>query len=532
MRNQVRKSKYIGSPLGRIVRSGAGKNKFSLGACPSAGKSTHSDEKAVLEVREVHRTRIAVLVTLALLAAGCGSRVGEEQVRAEARADALAAGLRAGSGSAGTDAEVAGAEFGAASAEGGGTAAEGGAAGSAGSGSSGGGSGGAAPGAPPGGNGGATDVGVTANEISLGWVGTLTGPVPGLFRGALVGAQSYAAYQNSKGGIFGRKLKVVAADDSLDSGKNRSGHLQLKDKVFAFVGSFSVTDDGGVSVLADCKCPDIGGSLSLSRFNLPNHYNPQPIPPGWRSAGLQYFKQKFPKDVIEHAALFVANVESAKAIARNARSVMEDLGYKIVYTREVGPNETNFTGDVVQMRNQGVKMVNFQGDVGNQARLAAAMRQQGFSVPLANWGNTIYDQNAFRIAGKEALEGALIDQTYSLFQGEDAGRIPEVALFNQWMKRTDPKQTVDLFAMYGWVSMKLFIDAHTKGGAQLTRPKILAELGKIGTWDADGMIGPVNIGQKGPTDCVMIVRIKDGKFVREHPLDKTYDCGLGPFIRK
>jgi len=481
----------------------------------------------------VRRTLTAMLVALALLAAGCGSRVGEEQVRAEAREDALAAGLRAGGG-AGTGAEVAGADFTAEGEllEGGAMAAgvAGGAGGGGGEGSATGG-GGRAPGAPAGGNGGATDVGLTEREMRLGWVGTLTGPVPGLFRGALAGVQAYAQYQNSRGGLFGRSIKIEAADDSLDSGKNRAGHLQLKDKVFAFVGSFSVTDDGGVSVLSECKCPDIGGSLSQSRFQLPNHYDPQPIPPGWRSGGLEWFKANFPQDVIQHVAFYSSAVESARAIARNQRAVMEQLGYRVVYSREVQPNETNWTGDVVQMRNEGVKMVTFQGDVGNQARLAAAMRQQNFSVPLANWGNTIYDENAFRIAGEEALEGALIDQVYALFKGEDAGTVPEIALFNQWMKRTNPSVTIDLFAMYGWVSMKLYIEAATKAGAQLTRPKLLAELGKMGTWDADGVVAPVNIGQKKPSDCVMIFKITDGKYVRVHP-QRGYDCNLGPFISR
>jgi ABC-type branched-subunit amino acid transport system substrate-binding protein len=229
-------------------------------------------------------------------------------------------------------------------------------------------------------------------------------------------------------------------------------------------------------------------------------------------------------------AFFVSAIESARAIARNERSVMESMGYKIVYTREVQANEVNFTGDVVQMRNQGVKMLIYQGDVGNMSRLAKAMRDQGFTVELANWGNAIYDDSAFTIAGKEALENGIVDQVYSMFKGEDASRIPEVALFNQWMKRTDPKQVVDLFAMYGWVSMRLYLQAAEKAGAQLTRAKLLAELGKIGTWDANGMVAPVNVGQKKASDCVMLMKIVGGKFQRMHPTSQSFDCSLGPYV--
>ena len=33
-----------------------------------------------------------------------------------------------------------------------------------------------------------------------------------------------------------------------------------KDQVFAFVGSFSINDDGCVPVLQQCKCPDVGAA--------------------------------------------------------------------------------------------------------------------------------------------------------------------------------------------------------------------------------------------------------------------------------
>ena len=124
-------------------------------------------------------------------------------------------------------------------------------------------------------------------------MGTLSGPVPGLFRGALVGTQAATAYQNSLGGVFGRKLKVQVADDAFDSGRNRAGHLQLKDQVLSFVGSFSVNDDGGISVLRDCKCPDIGAALTQAHADLPTTFSPQPIKPGWRGSFFRYIKAQY-----------------------------------------------------------------------------------------------------------------------------------------------------------------------------------------------------------------------------------------------
>jgi hypothetical protein len=184
------------------------------------------------------------------------------------------------------------------------------------------------------------------------------------------------------------------------------------------------------------------------------------------------------------------------------------------------------------MRNAGVQMIAWEGDVGGMSRMAAAMRQQGFSVPLPNWGGALYDDNAVKIAGSDAIEGSVIDNVYGMFKGEDGGRIPEIATFDQWMARTDPSQVVDLFAFYGWLSGRLFELAADKAGAVVTRQKMLTALSQIGTWDDQGGIAPINAGQKKPSDCFMLFTIHNGKYLRTFPTDKNYSCDFGGFVFK
>jgi hypothetical protein len=171
------------------------------------------------------------------------------------------------------------------------------------------------------------------------------------------------------------------------------------------------------------------------------------------------------------------------------------------------------------------------------AKLANAMRQQNFTVDLLNYGNSIYDANTFKVTTPDALKNAQIDQVFAMFLGEDAGRIPEVKLFNDWMKKTDPSQPVDLFSMYGWMSGRLFADAMNKmaaAGKTPVRKDLLATLKAWGTWDAYGMEAPVDIGQKKPSDCFFIFTVTpDATFQRTFPAgDKNYECGIGPFSYK
>src|SRR5207253_6343070 len=115
-------------------------------------------------------------------------------------------------------------------------------------------------------------------------------------------------------------------------------------------------------------------------------------------------------------------------------------------------------------------------------KLANAMRQQNFNVDLMNLGNAVYDSNTFKVSSGDALKGMQIDQVYGLFLGEDAGRIPDVKLFNDWMKRTDPNQPVDLFAMYGWLWGRVFGDAMNKTAAAGQTPVLKARVDPPRSW--------------------------------------------------
>ena len=60
--------------------------------------------------------------------------------------------------------------------------------------------------------------GVSSNEVQVANVSTLS---LGLFKGAQVGTEAYAAYVNSSGGVNGRKIVVNDADDGFTGAGNK-----------------------------------------------------------------------------------------------------------------------------------------------------------------------------------------------------------------------------------------------------------------------------------------------------------------------
>jgi len=375
-------------------------------------------------------------------------------------------------------------------------------------------------------NGGNTDVGVTSDKITLANVSLLTGPVPGLFKGAKDGTQAFFNYQNSLGGVCGRKLQLDPRDDQFDANQNKAQYQDAIGKDFGFVGSFSVVDEGGASVLAaHPDVPDVAYALSHAHFNIPNNFSPQPLPPGWRLGSLNYFKAKFGPDVISHMAILIEDAQSAKDAAAGEQKAAESVGYKFVYSRIVEPTEANFTSDVVSMQQKGVKGIMMTGEVGAFVRVAKAMKQQNFSVPFANWGANAYDPAFVTSDAAGATNGSILDQQLAMFQGED--NLPEVQLFNKWLKSVGGKP--DIFAAFGWESGRLFVQALTAAGAKPTRANVMAELKKIDNFDGNGMLAPAGPASKRPPNCFIVINVQNGKFVRADP-PSGFICNQGDYF--
>src|SRR5439155_21762555 len=86
-----------------------------------------------------------------------------------------------------------------------------------------------------------TATGVSDKEILIGSCSALEGPSHFLGTETVTGAKAYFAMVNESGGVDGRKLKLVAYDDSYDPAKTEACFNRLREqKVFElsfFVGS-------------------------------------------------------------------------------------------------------------------------------------------------------------------------------------------------------------------------------------------------------------------------------------------------------
>lgn len=396
-----------------------------------------------------------------------------------------------------------------------------------------GGSSAAAP-APAGGNGGATAVGVTADSITVGAVTTLSGPVPGLFAGDIAGAQAYFAYVNSQGGIYGRQLKLAVADDQLDCGQNKTAHLALEPKVLGFVSSLSLYDNCGAPVIAQQKdMPDVSLTFSTQAGSLPNNFSLAPLVPGYRLGSLEYYKKTFP-DSITHMATLVGNIGSAVEIWQGIKAAAESVGFKVAYERNYSPGESDFTSDVIQMRQAGVQFLYFvSADSHTIAKVLNTAKQQNWSpqVIAVGAGDAAYDPSFLAEAGA-AAENLYADQAQAAFFNREDAAIPGVGLYQEWMGKAGASKKMDLYSAWGWGSALLAVQGLKAAGPNLTRASWFAAMKKIHRFDAGGMFAMSDPAAKKPATCYIVLKVKGGTWKRQDTPATDFRCDAGYFYYK
>ena len=354
--------------------------------------------------------------------------------------------------------------------------------------------------------------GLTPSSVTVGNVSTL---YAGLFKGSLVGTQAYAAYVNSTGGLDGRKVLVDSYDDGFQGAPNKQAHEQVVQKDFAQVGGFSLQDSYGETVMAaNPGVPDVTVPLDQALADLPNLFSPDPGKIGWPTGGLLYFKSRYPADV-GHAASLVADEPSAIAKWAGEKAAMESVGYSVIYDQQFGITQTDFTQNVIAMRQAGVKILFLDQMPANYAAaVVKALNQQSFH-PVVVFGGSTYSETLIPASGgASATDGDYLYQIAPLYLGEDATALPSVGTFLNWVQKASPGFKPDLYTLFGWLSAQLFAQAFTAAGKDPTRGSVLTQLAKITSFDGNYLITTANPAGKVPGHCYVMTRVVNGTFQR------------------
>jgi len=475
--------------------------------------------------RPGRRNRAAAAGLLVLLVAACGTRVPDEEVQRF-----LAGPAAGGTGLGGPG----GADTGLGPASGPGPGAgpgEGGTGPAPGSGpgptsTDNGGAGGSGQGGCTS-NAGATDLGVTRTAIELGASYAESSLVPGQFRPAMDAIAAYLDRVNREGGVCGRLLVWHSHNDGLNAQRYAENvrHLAEDDEVFAMLGNLSAGDSGGCGYLAGQHpprgIPDVGTfALSYCRAQDDNHYSPMgSLKPGiygccaeWRWLR-QRFRYRSP--AVHYLDIEISREEGVAVVDGLVRAL--GLGGRgDVYQGEHSPAQFSYTGDVQDMRSDGVDSVWSSMDLNGNVKLIRAMCQQEWHPRVVHLELSAYDPALIERVGPECIRAQNV--WLRSFHRPFSNPNDEVSLYVSTLRAYCPDCRPTTFGLEGWLSAKLFVEVLREVGPDLTRERFYRAMDAVRGWTGGGVMGQITPADRLIYHCNYMLQVTAGGFVQGHDL--------------
>ena len=316
--------------------------------------------------------------------------------------------------------------------------------------------------------------GVTDTEIILGSHTALSGPVSGWGIGATEGARMRFDEVNEKGGVHGRKIKLIVEDHGYQTSRavQAANKLINNDKIFAMVGALGTPMNNAVFGEQFAKgVPNLFPFTAARSMVEPHH----PLKFAQFSsyydqvrAATKYFVEQGKKKV---CALY-QNTEFGHEVRDGVRDQAKALKIEIAAEADFGANDTDFTGQIGKLKDAGCDLVVMGSIIKDTIQAVGTARKTGWK------GVTFVGQAA---SYDPIVAGALKEDFYSgtgmPYAYPDSSDEQIKAWSARYKART--KQDPNSAAQYAYVGSDVIVKALEAAGKDLTRAKFLAALESI-----------------------------------------------------
>ena len=357
-----------------------------------------------------------------------------------------------------------------------------------------------------------SEVGVSATEIVLGMQLPQTGPASPGYNKVDDAMRAYFDYVNSKGGVNGRKIKLVVKDDLYKPGVTISTASTLinKDKVFAMVGS--VGTQTHISVIKDINrrgIPDLFVNSGYSGF----YTDPKKYPTTFAALGTYVVESKIQADFLkknyaaELAAGKVGILYQTDDFGRNVVAGFKQQGvtFPTANTQKFVANSQSLglTTQVQNLQKAGVTFVVIGAVASAAAITIATAAKLGFSPKWlvtsvgsdATTFKTIIQSQGQSAAAATALLTGVISASHAPSPGEETDEyIVAFKKINDEFNLGD--KTWDNNVLQGMNIGYLTTAALLGAGKNLTRKGLIAFLGSKGSTLGGAAFSPLGYSSK------------------------------------
>jgi branched-chain amino acid transport system substrate-binding protein len=308
--------------------------------------------------------------------------------------------------------------------------------------------------------------GVTKDEILIGVPIDLSGPLAEVGRQGQKGAQMAEEEINAKGGINGRKLKILYEDQQYDAKKTVLVTQKLieQDKVFAIMLTYGTGPAAAAyPMVLKSGTPHVCPSTASAMFAEPMEKLSFQCYPSYGAMSASGIKNFLDKQAKKKVCLIYQDDEFGAEVKSSMEKVLATAGQKIVEEAGYKRGATDFSAQVARVQRGECDLLMLAAVPPAAAAIMQDMQRRSWAptVLIAPPG---FEDNTIKL-GKDAVEGAY---AVGFIAPPDLERSPADEV--DWMKRYQAKysQPASLYAAYAYMFVYLAAEGIKNAGPDLT----------------------------------------------------------------
>src|SRR5271169_3454085 len=322
--------------------------------------------------------------------------------------------------------------------------------------------------------------GVSESEILIGSCSALEGPSHFLGVETVTGAKAYFNMINDEGGVNGRKLKLISADDSYDPAKTEAcfDHLMIE-RVFAlgfFVGTPTAVKY--VPMADSAKIPLVGlftGAQTL--YVPPRHWivnvrasyfdeTREQVDGLWKTLGYKKIGVIYPEDAF------------GTTVLEGVKAALKERGVEPAAVASYQRQTAQVGGAIDTVRAANPDAVVVVGPANTVSPILKQSHAKGWK-PLFLTVSFVGTDELIQEAGQDA-EGVVITQVVPPYYLTD---FKTVALYRRTLTKYSPSAQPNFVSLEGFVDAMVLVEGLKKAGKELTREGLIRGIESIHEMD-------------------------------------------------
>lgn len=334
----------------------------------------------------------------------------------------------------------------------------------------------------------AEDPGVAADSVTIGQTIPLSGPVSAY---ATFSRASSAFYDmvNANGGVAGRKIKLLGADDSFSPPKTveQTRRLVEGDQVFAIVAPM-----GGTTAKAVQKyLNDKGVPQFLIQSSLPSWNNPKEFP--WSISGLpnsdievalyaRYIKARTPHAKV---AVLYQNDDYGRAYLTALTEELKGSGASIVASEAFNLTDPTVDSQVVRLAATKADALVIGATARQTIQTIKKAAELGWAPQMFIAYPAANVERTYKVAGADLAKGAISSSVFKDPSDPAIADDRDLKDYFAFMDKYYPKgDKLDTLNVAAYVEGQIFVETLRRCGQDLTRKNFLAKATSLGDFKA------------------------------------------------